>query len=85
MDLLDIAEVTKLGGVVVRQEDVERFDVPVNDISRVQVLDAQADMDEHLPEEVIRKRLAILLPDRCGEVTVLAVLHDDAYRLISDE
>jgi hypothetical protein len=70
-------EVTDFRGVVLGQEDVQAFDVPVNDVLAVQVLYSQAELNEHLPDEVLYQILAILLADVCVQVSVLAILLDD--------
>ena len=57
----------------------------MNHIAGMEVVHAKADVDEDLPEEVVRERLALLLLDRVREVTILAVLHHDANGLFSNE
>ena len=34
-DLLDISEITKLRGVVLSQENIQRLDISMNDVSRM--------------------------------------------------
>ena len=51
----------------------------------VQVVDSEANMDEHFPQEVVSERLAILFLDRVEQVAVLTVLHDNADVCIHDE
>ena len=80
-NFLNVAEVAQFGRIVLREEDVERLDVAVNHISGVQVVHAEANVDEDFPEEVVGEGLAILLLDGVAEVAVLAVLHHDADRV----
>ena len=48
-------------------------------------MDPKADVDEHLPNEVVDELLAILFLDVSGEVPVLAILHYDVDFSIIDE
>lgn len=85
LDSFDVAEVTELGRVVLREEDVERLDVAVDNVATVQVVDAQTDVYKHLPEEVVCELLTFLSFDGFLKVSILAVFHDDANGLLRDE
>ena len=85
LELLDVSEVANLCRIVLSHEDVERLDVAVDDVPRMQVVHPQANVDEDLPKKVVGEGLLLLLLDSVVQVTVLAVLHDDADGLPSDE
>ena len=55
------------------------------DVSRVQVVDTQADLNEALPNEVVVEGLLVLPFDKALEVPVLTVLHDDVNVVAFDE
>ena len=55
------------------------------DVSRVQVVDTQADLNEALPNEVVVEGLLVLPFDKALEVPVLAVLHYDVNVVAFDE
>lgn len=73
-------EVAELGGVVLGEEDVETLYVAVDDVFAVQVMHAQAQLDEHLPDKVLDQILAVLLPNVSVQVSMLAELLNDVYR-----
>jgi hypothetical protein len=57
----------------------------VDDLSAVQVLNAQHNLNENLPHEVLNERLTILLLYITQKITMLAILHDNVYLLIVNE
>ena len=77
-ELLDVAEVAKLGRVVLCQKDIERLDIPMDHIFMVHVVHPEANMDEYFPEEVVSEWFAILFLDGVAEVTMLTILHANA-------
>ena len=84
-NLLYVAEVAQFSRVVFREEYVERFDVTMDHVPRVQVVHTQANVNEHLPKKVVREELSLLLLDGSAEVAMLAVLHDYANGLLCDK
>lgn len=48
-------------------------------------MDAETDVYEHLPEEVVRKLLTFLFLDGFLKVSILTILHDDADGLLRDK
>ena len=57
----------------------------MNHVTRMQIVHAQTNMDEHFPKEVVGEVFPLLLLDGMTEVAVLAVLHYDANGLLRDE
>ena len=80
-DLLDIPEIAKFCRIVLCQENIERLDIPMDHVPGVQVVHAQANMDEDFPEKVVSERFAILFLDGTTEIAMLTVLHTNANRI----
>ena len=57
----------------------------MDDLSAVQVLNAQHNLNENLPHEVLNERLTILLLYITQKITMLAILQDNVYLLIVNE
>ena len=74
-NLFDVAEIAQFGGVVLRKEDVQRLDITVDHVPRMQIVHSKAYMDEDLPKEVVGEGFAVLFLDRVAQVAMLAVLH----------
>ena len=85
LDPFNISKIAQLGRVILRQEDVQRFDISVDHVPRVQVVHTEANMNEYFPEEVVREELAFLFLYRGVEVTMLAMFHDDTNGLLSNK
>lgn len=54
-NLLNVSEVTQLGGVVLREKHVQRLYVPMDDVARMNVVDAKTHVYEYFPEKVVRE------------------------------
>ena len=52
-DFLDVAKIAQFRRIVLRQENIERLDIPMDHVPGVQVVYAQANMDEDFPEKVV--------------------------------
>ena len=52
-DLLDVPKIAQFRRIVLRQENIERLDIPMDHVPGVQVVHAQANMDEDFPEKVV--------------------------------
>lgn len=51
----------------------------------VEVVQAETDLDEHLPDEVVGERARMLFLDGRRQITVLAVLHYYIYARFCNE
>ena len=62
-----------------RHENIESFDVPVDDASAVHVLDAQQDLVGEEPDLLLREVLSLFLLvfEHLVKVTIFCVLHQD--------
>lgn len=49
----------------------------MNNVFAVQIVDSQAKLNEHLPNEIFNQGLAILLADKRIQIPMLAILLDD--------
>jgi hypothetical protein len=58
-------KVTQLCRVVLGQKDVERLDVTMDYILVVEVMNTEAELYKHFPNEILNKALAVLLFDKC--------------------
>ena len=57
----------------------------MDDIATMQVVQAQADVDEHFPNKILHKGLSVLLPYISAKVPVLAIIHNNIDLCILDE
>ena len=57
----------------------------MDEVQGVQVMNSQANMNEHFPKEVVSKRLALLLLDSLAKIPMLTILHYDVDRLLRDK
>ena len=48
-------------------------------------MQTETNVDENLPQKAVGKRLAIFVLDGCVEITLFAILHQNADGLLSDE
>jgi hypothetical protein len=79
------AQVADLNLLVFIHEDVEGLDVPVQDLTLVDVLQSHADLDEQLPNALLFQRLFILKLEVVRQVARVAELHHDIQRVLLDE
>ena len=68
-----------LDGAVPGEEDVERFEIAVDDAALVEVCCDIHDWDEESPYPPLREQLALLLSflDQGGQIPALSILEDD--------
>ena len=52
---------------------------------RVEIVDPKANVNEDFPYEIINKLFSVLFSYVSGQVTMLAVLHDDVYLSVINE
>lgn len=57
----------------------------MDDIATMQVVQAQADVDEHLPHKVLHEGLSVLFSYVSAKVPVLAIIHNNIDLCILDE
>ena len=57
----------------------------MDDIATMQIVQAQADVDEHFPHKVLHKGFSVLLPYVIAKVPVLAIIHNNIDFCILDE
>ena len=81
------AEVPELDNLAGHAQHVRRLHVAVEDLLRVERLEAPGNLDEVGPDEVLGEKLALslALAQRPGEITEGSVLHDDAQAVAVDE
>ena len=70
-------EIPYLDLVVPREEHVDRLDVSMEDLVRVEVLEAETHLKEELPDVLLREHLAHLALEELTEISLLAELHND--------
>lgn len=70
---------------VLVHEDVESFNIAMEYLVFVDVLQAHADLYENSPNLLLLQRLFDLAFQEVGEVTVVAVLHYDVESVVFDE
>ena len=75
------AQITNLDLVLLPQKHVRRFDIPVQYLVLVEVLEAEAHLNEELPYLLLIQRPIHLLFQKLAEVPILAILHDNIYRV----
>lgn len=78
-------EVSDFDFFVFIHEDVEGFDIPVQNFVLVDVLESNADFDEEPPDFVLLQGPLVLHFEIVVEIAIVAVLHDDVERILFDE
>lgn len=77
VELLGDTQITDFYHVFFAEEDVHGLDVTMQDLERMQIVQAEAHFDEELPDALFFERLATLTLHVLLQVTTLAKLHDD--------
>ena len=71
------SQIANLDHLVLVQENIEGFDVSMEDFIFVDVLESHANLNEKHPDFGFFEILLVLLLEVLGEIATIAVFHDD--------